>query len=175
MAEILTFDDDPRREEKADLGDDLALSLISNTLRVVENRSSLISHAMSMQGKDHEDYREQQGKTARILLIAMTGGLLLVAANIMVISVVSGVATRIILGSASAAGLGLVYYLRSTLVALNRELQKERKTIRDESIALIDKEDPVVEELRNLLKEPERFRAIVITPQEKEITELGGR
>jgi hypothetical protein len=175
MPETLTFDDDPRREEKADLGEGLALSLISNTLRVVENRSPLFSHAISMQSKDHEDYRDQQSKTARILRIAMAGGFLLVAANLIVISVVSGVATRIILGGASAAGLSLVYYLRSTLVALNRELQKERKTIRAESIALIDKEDPSVEELRKLLKEPERLRAIVITSQERGIAELGGR
>lgn len=148
--------------------------MISNTLRVIENRSSLVTHAISMQSEDHEDYREQQIKTARILRIAMTGGFLLVAANLIVISVVSGVETRIILGGASAAGLSLVYYLRSTLITLNRELQRERKTIRAESTALISKKDPIVEELRSLLKEPGGRRAIIMKPQEKEITNLGG-
>jgi hypothetical protein len=170
MPEIFASDDEPRREEKEDLGGGVALSFLSNTLQAVETSSSLLSHAVKIQNKDHLDISDQQNKTARILRLAMAGGFLMVVADIIVISEVSGIATRVILGGASVVGLSLVYYLRSILMPANRDLLKERKTIRAEAAALIDKQEQGIENLRHLLTDSEHFRAIIATPQDRKVT-----
>jgi hypothetical protein len=167
MLSIFTSDEEPRREERADLGGGLAFSLVSNKLRAIENNSSPISHALSIYMQDHLDIASQQNKTARVLRLVMAGGFLMVTANIVVMSEVSSITTRVVLGGASVVGLSLVYYFRSTILPVNRDLLAQRKAIRT-SAALIDQRERDIEMLRPLLNsDPENFLAIMTKLQNK--------
>jgi hypothetical protein len=163
---IFTSDEGSHREEREDLGDGLIFGFLSSRLRPVKVEPS-VSHALDIYMKDHIDIARQQNKMAQTLRLVMAGGFLMIIANIIVMSEVSSVATRIVLGGASIVGLSLVYYFRSTIIPVNRDLLSQRKDIRI-SVALIDQRERTIEMLRPLLKDdPDRFVAILPKTQDK--------
>lgn len=163
---IFTSDEEPRREELDDLGDGLIFGLLSSRLRPVDVEPP-VSRALDIYMKDHIDIAKQQNKMAETLRLVMAGGFLMIIANIIVMSEISSVATRVILGGASVAGLGLVYYFRSTMIPVNREYMSHRKDSRT-SIAFMVQQERNIEMLRPILKDdPDRFIAILAKLQNK--------
>jgi hypothetical protein len=157
---IFTSDEEPRREERDDLGGGLIFGFLSHRLRRV-NVEPVVSHALDIYMKDHVDIARQQNRMAQTRRLVMGGGFLMIIANIVVMAEVSSVATRVVLGGASAIGLSLVYYFRSTIMPVNRDLLSQRKDIRV-SAARIDERERAIKMLQPLLKEdPERFVAIL--------------
>jgi hypothetical protein len=163
---IFASDEGAEQRKTDDLGDGLIFGYLSSRIRPV-NIERPITRALEMYINDHRDIARQQNKMAQTLRLVMLGGFVMVIANIVVMSTVSSVAARIVLGGASVVGLSLVYYFRSTIIPVNRELLSERRNIRN-SAALVDHRERDLEMLQQLLKEdPDRFIAIWTKLQSK--------
>ena len=90
----------------------------------------------------------------------MLVGFLMITANVVVITETTNLMTRIVLGGASALALSLVYFFRSTIMPVNRELLAQRKDIRA-SASQIEERERDIAMLRPLLNSnPDGFQAV---------------
>lgn len=161
MPHTFISDDDPRRQERADLGEGVSLSFYSNKLHPTQQSESLSTFsALEMHQRDHFDMAVQQNRTARIIRVVMLVGFLMITANVVVITETTNLMTRIVLGGASALALSLVYFFRSTIMPVNRELLAQRKDIRA-SASQIEERERDIAMLRPLLNSnPDGFQAV---------------
>jgi hypothetical protein len=157
---IFTSDDEPRREERADLGEGLRFVSYSNKLKPSQQNEDTTSWTpLQMYQKDHFEIANQQNKLARTIRLVMVLGFLMIVAEIIAISQTSSLTARIAIGGAGALGAGLVYYIRSTFMPSNQHLLTQRKEIRESATEAYQREQEI-EILRPFLRSnPDVFLA----------------
>jgi hypothetical protein len=169
MSQLFTSDDEPHREERADLGEGVYLSFYSNWLRqATQDQGSSMFLALEMHKRDHLDTSLQQNRFARIISVATVVGFLMIMANIIVMTEIDSLTTRIVLGGASALALSLVYFFRSTIMQVNRELLAERKDIRASTSQIAERErERQVEMIRPFLSNNTDSAQMLWKPQHR--------
>lgn len=130
MPQVYISGDDPRKEQLTDLGGGMSLFLYLDNLRPVEeNEVRPRSLSLAMLERNHLDLAVQQNRYARIICMATVVGFVMIIINAIAMAETTSLATRAILGGASALALSLGYFFRSTIMTANREVLAQRREI----------------------------------------------